>query len=108
METDPLERMAAALIDEIRTRRTTVSEPVSLPESSLQKAPPIETGASRASIARKRERRTALYPAHYSLRLTDEDRDRFDACAERHRLAKGELFRRMLDAFEAAEDGQKT
>lgn len=107
METDPLERMAAALIDEIRARRTTISEPVPLPESSPEETLPIETATSRISTARKRERRVALYPAHYSLRITDEDRDRFDACAERHRLAKGELFRRMLDAFEAVENGQE-
>ena len=107
MDTDPLERMAAALIDEIRARRTTISELVPLPESSPEEPLPIETATSRRSIARKRERRVALYPAHYSLRLTDEDRDRFDACAERHRLAKGELFRQMLDAFEAVENGQE-
>lgn len=105
MKTDPLERIAVALVDEIRARRTTASEPVSLPKSSPEEPLLIETAASRTNTARKRERRVALYPAHYSLRITDEDRDRFDAYAERHRLTKGELFRRMLDALEAAENG---
>lgn len=107
METDPLERIAVALVDEIRARRTAVSEPVPLPESSPEEAQPIKNGASRVRAGRKRERRVALYPAHYSLRVTDEDRDRFDAYAERHRLAKGELFRQMLDAIEALESEQE-
>ena len=99
METDPLERIAVALVDEIRARKPASSTLVTLPQNSPDTPSPPRTG-------RKRERRVALYPAHYSLRITDEDRDRFDACAERHRLAKGELFRRMLDAFEAAESRQ--
>ena len=100
METDPLERIAVALVDEIRARKPASSTSVSLPQNSPDTSSPPRTG-------RKRERRVALYPAHYSLRITDEDRDRFDACAERHRLAKGELFRRMLDAFEATENEQE-
>ena len=100
METDPLERIAVALVDEIRARKPASSTPVSLPQNSPDAPSPPRTG-------RKRERRVALYPAHYSLRITDDDRDRFDACAERHRLAKGELFRRMLDAFEATENEQE-
>ncbi|SEN85325.1 hypothetical protein SAMN05192583_3712 [Sphingomonas gellani] len=100
METDPLERIAVALVDEIRARKPASSTPVLLPQTSPEAPSQPRTG-------RKRERRVALYPAHYSLRITDEDRDRFDACAERHRLAKGELFRRMLNAFEAIENEQE-
>lgn len=103
MKTDPLERIALALVDEIRARRTEISEPVSPPENSPEDALPGTNNAPKVPTARKRERRTRLYPAHYSLRLREEDRDRFDACAERHRLVKGKLFWRMLDAFEADE-----
>jgi len=108
METDPLERIAVALVDEIRARRTTPSEPVSLPESSPEDPSAATDNAPKAHTARKRERRVALYPAHYSLRITDEDRDRFDACAEQYRLVKGELFRQMLDAFIAGKGEQKS
>lgn len=107
MDTDPLERIAVALVDEIRARRTAIAEPVPLPESPPENPPAATDNAPKARTARKRERRVALYPAHYSLRITDEDRDRFDACAGRHKVAKGEMFRRMVDAFEAAENGQE-
>lgn len=57
--------------------------------------------------ARKRERRVAQYPAHYSLRMTDEDRDRFDAYAEKHRIPKGEAMRRLLDLADVEEHRQQ-
>lgn len=107
MEIDPLERIAVALLDEIRARRTAVSEPVPPPETSPEEAPPIPTVAPRARTARKRERRVALYPAHYSLRITDEDRDCFDAYAEQYKLVKGELFRQMLEAFKTVKSQQE-
>ena len=103
MENDPLERIAVALVEEIRARRTPTSDPVSLPQNSPEGSPIVTNGAPRVRTARKRERRAALYPAHYSLRVTDEDRDRFDAYAERYKLTRGELFRRMLDALDILE-----
>lgn len=70
-------------------------------------APPeaAQPGKERPT-ARKRERRVAQYPAHYSLRMTDEDRDRFDAYADKHRIPKGEAIRRLLDLAEAEEARQ--
>ena len=72
-------------------------------------APPTATEqpARVRPTARKRERRVAQYPAHYSLRMTDEDRDRFDAYAEKHRIPKGEAMRRLLDLAEAEERRQE-
>jgi hypothetical protein len=35
--------------------------------------------------------------------MTDEDRDRFDAYAENHRIPKGEAMRRLLDLADAEE-----
>lgn len=71
-----------------------------------QATPPEKTGRTRP-VARKRERRIAQFPAHYSLRMTDEDRDRFDAYAEKHRIPKGEAMRRLLDLAEAHERAQE-
>jgi len=103
MKDDPLERIAVALVDEIRARQTPISDPVSMPQNSPEEYTIISNVAPRVRTARKRERRVALYPAHYSLRVTDEDRDRFDAYAERYKLTRGELFRRMLDALDILE-----
>ncbi|MBM3333788.1 hypothetical protein FJY63_03920 [Candidatus Sumerlaeota bacterium] len=64
---------------------------------------PEAPSAAERPTARKRERRVAKYPAHYSLRMTDEDRDRFDAYAENHRIPKGEAMRRLLDLADAEE-----
>ena len=103
MENDPLERIAVALVEEIRARRTPIFDPVLLPQNSPEEFPINTNVAPRVRTARKRERRVALYPAHYSLRVTDEDRDRFDDYAERYKLTRGELFRRMLDALDILE-----
>lgn len=65
---------------------------------------PVERPTQTRPTARKRERRVAQYPAHYSLRMTDEDRDRFDAYADKHRIPKGEAMRRLLDLADAEED----
>lgn len=59
--------------------------------------------AAPAPTARKRTRQPSRYPDHYNLRLRDGDRERFDDYAYRHRLAKGEVFRIMLDLLEADE-----
>lgn len=56
-----------------------------------------------APAVRKRTRQPSQYPDHYNLRLRDGDRERFDDYAYRHRLAKGEVFRIMLDLLEADE-----
>lgn len=83
------------------------------PAKATTPTPPAETApaapaapARERPTARKRERRVALYPAHYSLRMTDEDRDRFDDYAARHHIAKGEAMRRLLDLAEAEERNQ--
>ena len=103
METDPLERIALALVDEIRARRAPVSADSLIPQSSPQ---PAQMAAAPASVRRKRERRVGMYPEHFNIRIRAEDRDRFDAYADRHRLMKGEVFRLMMDALEAAESEQ--
>lgn len=77
------------------------------PDSATKAASPAAPQPARERpTARKRERRVAQYPAHYSLRMTDEDRDRFDAYAEQHRIPKGEAMRRLLDLAEAEERRQ--
>lgn len=48
-----------------------------------------------------------MYPDHFSLRIRTEDRERFDAYADRHKLARGELFQLMLDALETQDREQK-
>ena len=84
-----------------------------VPRDSATEATPaapaasVEQPARVKPTARKRERRVAQYPAHYSLRMTDEDRDRFDAYAEKHRIPKGEAMRRLLDLAEADERRQE-
>ena len=73
----------------------------------VEPAAPPEKAERTRPTARKRERRVAQYPAHYSLRMTDEDRDRFDAFADKHRIPKGEAMRRLLDLAEADERKQE-
>ena len=63
----------------------------------------LAAAPSPAPTARKRTRQPSRYPDHYNLRLRDGDRERFDDYAYRHRLAKGEVFRIMLDLLEAEE-----
>lgn len=106
-QADPLERIAIALLDEIRSRKLVVSPTRERVESV---APPPETTAKMRSGPRlppKRERRVAMYPDHFSLRIRTEDRERFDAYADRHKLARGELFQLMLDALETQDREQK-
>lgn len=65
---------------------------------------PIARVAPAAAAAmKKRPRQPSQYPDHYNLRLRDGDRERFDEYAYRHRLAKGDVFRLMLDLLEADE-----
>lgn len=104
---DPLERIAIALLDEIRSRKPVVSTtdittegPVAAPDLVMENKPTPRT-------PRKRERRVGQYPEHLNVRIRAADRDRFDAYAHRHRLMKGEVFRQMMDALEAQESGQE-
>jgi len=105
---DPLERLTEALRDLIKAREpvtmTTTSPPENEPEP---KAPEVSTAVVQPKKAKKRERRTLLYPNHYSLRIREEDRERFDEYAYRHRLEKGAAFKRLLDITEAWEASQE-
>lgn len=58
------------------------------------------------AVPKKRARQPSQYPDHYNLRLREGDRERFDDYAYRHRIAKGEVFGRMLDLLEADERGK--
>lgn len=49
----------------------------------------------------------ARFPEQYNIRLRTEDRVRFDDFAYRHRIAKGEALRRLLDLAEADEARQE-
>jgi len=107
---DPLERLTEALRDLIKAREpvtmTTISPPKNEPE--LEPEPPeVSTAGVQPKKAKKRERRTLLYPNHYSLRIREEDRERFDEYAYRHRLEKGAAFKRLLDITEAWEASQE-
>lgn len=68
--------------------------------------PRVQTPEASQAGARKRERRASQYPAHYSLRMREEDRDRFDDYAHRHRIPKGEAMQKLLDLAEAEEARQ--
>lgn len=56
----------------------------------------------------RRGRPRSEFPDHYNLRLRLGDRERFDDYAYRHRMMKGEVFGRMLDAIEAIERAKKS
>ena len=106
-QADPLERIAMALLDEIRSRKLVVS-PTDTAIESVIAAPDTTVETTPAPrIPRKRERRVGMYPEHFNVRIRAEDRDRFDDYAHRHRLMKGEVFRMMMDALEANESGQE-
>lgn len=69
---------------------------------------PIAAEASPAAPAqKKRARLPSQFPDHYNLRLREGDRERFDDYAYRHRIPKGDAFRRMLDLLEADERAQE-
>lgn len=69
---------------------------------------PIEAEAVPAApVPKKRARVPSQFPDHYNLRLRDGDRERFDDYAYRHRIPKGDAFRRMLDLLEADERVQE-
>ncbi len=109
---DPLERLTEALRDLIKAREpvtiTTISPPKNEPELEPEpEAPEVSTAGVQPKKAKKRERRTLLYPNHYSLRIREEDRERFDEYAYRHRLEKGAAFKRLLDITEAWEASQE-
>ncbi|MBB3589395.1 transposase [Sphingomonas sp. BK481] len=75
----------------------TTSPPENEPESEPE-APEVSTAVVEPKKAKKRERRTLLYPNHYSLRIREEDRERFDEYAYRHRLEKGAAFKQLCSA----------
>ena len=104
---DPLERIAIALLDEIRSRKPAVSPTNTVTESPTAASDLASEIEPTSRIPRKRERRVGLYPEHLNVRIRAEDRDRFDAYAQRHRLMKGEVFQMMMDALEARESGQE-
>jgi len=105
---DPLERLTEALRDLIKAREPVTMLTTSTPENEPESEPPeICTASVQPKKAKRRERRTLLYPNHYSLRIREEDRERFDEYAYRHRLEKGAAFKRLLDISEAWEASQK-
>lgn len=105
---DPLERLTEALRDLIKAREPVTMMTTSTPENEPEpEAPEVSTAVVEPKKAKKRERRTLLYPNHYSLRIREEDRERFDEYAYRHRLEKGAAFKRLLDITEAWEASQE-
>ncbi|EQB33577.1 hypothetical protein [Sphingobium ummariense] len=48
----------------------------------------------------QRKKREATFTAQFTMRIREEDRERFDEYAYRHRISKGEAFRRLLDIAE--------
>jgi len=105
---DPLERLTEALRDLIKAREPVAMMTTSTPENEPEPEPPeVSTASVQPKKAKKRERRTLLYPNHYSLRIREEDRERFDEYAYRHRLEKGAAFKRLLDIAEAWEASQE-
>lgn len=83
---------------EVRDQAKAVAAALGFVSDKAPAAPPAP-----APTVRKRTRQPSQYPDHYNLRLRDGDRERFDDYAYRHRLAKGEVFRIMLDLLEADE-----
>ena len=105
---DPLERLTEALRDLIKAREPVAMMTTSTPENEPEPEPPeVSTASVQPKKAKKRERRTLLYPNHYSLRIREEDRERFDEYAYRNRLEKGAAFKRLLDIAEAWEASQE-
>ncbi|WP_159043583.1 hypothetical protein [Sphingomonas sp. STIS6.2] len=105
---DPLERLTEALRDLIKAREPVTMITTSPSENEPEPEPPeVSTTVVQPKKAKKRERRTLLYPNHYSLRIREEDRERFDEYAYRHRLEKGAAFKRLLDITEAWEASQE-
>jgi len=107
---DPLERLTEALRDLIKAHEPVTMMTTSPPENEPEpepEAPEVSTGVVEPKKAKKRERRTLLYPNHYSLRIREEDRERFDEYAYRHRLEKGAAFKQLLDITEAWEARQE-
>lgn len=62
--------------------------------------------AARPAEKPRRPKQEARFPDQYNIRLRTEDRLRLDDYAYRHRIAKGEALRRLLDIAEAEEDRQ--
>lgn len=62
-----------------------------------------EQAVTTAEPPSPRKKPPRLYPDHYNIRLRIGDRQRFDDLAYRLRIAKGEMFGKMLDLAEAAE-----
>ena len=109
---DPLERLTEALRDLIKAREPVTMMTTSPPENEPEPEPEpealeVSTAVVEPKKAKKRERRTLLYPNHYSLRIREEDRERFDEYAYRHRLEKGAAFKQLLDITEAWEARQE-
>lgn len=104
-EADLVRRAAEYVLDLINAPKTVNLPPISEPEISPE---PSKVSVDDVPPARpkKRERRSLQYSSHYSLRMREEDRDRLDNYAHRHRITKGEALQRMLDTVEAVERDQ--
>lgn len=93
---------------EVRDKAKAATEAIGFVSDNRPPAPERAARTPRPK-ARHRPRAVLMYPCHYSLRMTDEDRDRFDDYAHKHRIPKGEAMTRLLnlaDAAEAAEAGK--
>lgn len=87
---------------EVRDNAKAAGEAIGFVSDNPAPAPQRAAKAPRPK-ARHRPRAVLMYPCHYSLRMTDEDRDRFDDYAHKHRIPKGEAMTRLLDLADAAE-----
>ncbi|ALR23136.1 MULTISPECIES: hypothetical protein [Sphingomonadaceae] len=57
------------------------------------------------SAPASRKKREATFTAQFTIRIREEDRERFDEYAYRNRISKGEAFKRLLDTAEGEGEG---